>query len=231
MPTRLCPAWARTSACSLLFLASCAHQRAYSSSEPVRTSVVVAQELETHCNASDAEACARLGWMKAAGYAGEKNPTAAAPLYEQACRLDSARGCSLLAGLYWTGKGAPGDNNRGLELDEKACKRGWAFSCTRAARLVALVPPPRVHQIRYAGFLAARSKIRVLVIPDRGEPERKVVQLSLFWRRVRSRPQLPSHRYATPRPRTARPSCNASLGRGYSSASATRWRRVPNAAP
>ena len=48
------------------------------------------------------------------------------------------------------------------------------------ARLVALVPPPRSHQVRYNGFLAARSKIRHLVIPDRGEPQAKVVQLSLF---------------------------------------------------
>jgi hypothetical protein len=48
------------------------------------------------------------------------------------------------------------------------------------SRLVALVPPPRVHQIRYNGFLAARSEIRHLVIPDRAEPERKVVQLPLF---------------------------------------------------
>ncbi len=38
----------------------------------------------------------------------------------------------------------------------------------------------RVHQIRYNGFLAARSKIRHLVIPDRGEAERKTVQLPLF---------------------------------------------------
>ncbi len=48
------------------------------------------------------------------------------------------------------------------------------------ARLVALVPPPRVHQIRYTGFLASRSKIRRLVLPDRAETAGKVVQLSLF---------------------------------------------------
>ncbi len=38
----------------------------------------------------------------------------------------------------------------------------------------------RVHQIRYAGFLASRSKIRHLVIPDRGESQAEVVQLPLF---------------------------------------------------
>ena len=51
------------------------------------------------------------------------------------------------------------------------------------ARLVALVPRPRVHQIRYAGFLAPRSKIRHLVIPDRAESQASQaqgVQLSLL---------------------------------------------------
>ncbi len=52
------------------------------------------------------------------------------------------------------------------------------------------MPPPKSHQVRYNGFLAARSKIRHLVIPDRGEPQAKVVQLSLF--APREEPTSPS---------------------------------------
>lgn len=36
---------------------------------------------------------------------------------------------------------------------------------TFISRLVALVPPPRVHQIRYHGILAPRSRLRPLVLP------------------------------------------------------------------
>ena len=48
------------------------------------------------------------------------------------------------------------------------------------SRLVPLVPPPRAHQIRYHGFLAPRSSIRHLVIPERLPNQKKVIQLSLF---------------------------------------------------
>ena len=76
------------------------------------------------------------------------------------------------------------------------------------------MPPPRVHQIRYAGFLAARSKIRVLVIPDRCEPERKVVQLSLLAPRQEPTP-------------TSRPSsCNATSAHRTPKLQGMAWARL-----
>ena len=48
------------------------------------------------------------------------------------------------------------------------------------SRLVPLVPPPRIHQVRHHGFLSPRSRIRRLVIPDRSQDGRRVIQLPLF---------------------------------------------------
>jgi hypothetical protein len=50
------------------------------------------------------------------------------------------------------------------------------------ARLLPLVPPPRVHQIRYYGVLAPRARLRPLVVPQ-PESDTRAQQLPLFGHR------------------------------------------------
>lgn len=45
------------------------------------------------------------------------------------------------------------------------------------ARLCALIPPPRMHMVRYHGVLASRSKLRAEVVPEPPPPEADPMQL------------------------------------------------------
>ncbi|MEM1034491.1 MAG: transposase [Myxococcota bacterium] len=45
------------------------------------------------------------------------------------------------------------------------------------ARLCALIPPPRMHMVRYHGVLASRSKLRAEVVPEPSTPEVDPMQL------------------------------------------------------
>ena len=68
-------------------------------------------------------------------------------------------------------------------------KRPWSDGSTSIEltriefleRLVAQVPPPRAHSVLYGGVLAARSKLRVLVVPPKPkveEPSKAVLRLT-----------------------------------------------------
>jgi hypothetical protein len=62
----------------------------------------------------------------------------------------------------------PGDQ---FEFCSRRSRQAKTAFCTYAAplelleKLAALVPPPRVHQVRYAGCLAAHSKLRGAITP------------------------------------------------------------------
>jgi hypothetical protein len=67
-------------------------------------------------------------------------------------------------------------------------KRPWRNGATHLeldplsflGRLVTLVPPPGMHQVRFHGALGARSKVRRAIIPSRPASPRPLVQLGLF---------------------------------------------------
>ena len=64
-------------------------------------------------------------------------------------------------------------------------KRAWKDGSTAVdlepfdllARLCALIPPPRLHLIRYHGVLSSRAKLRPEVVPSPPEPEPNPLQL------------------------------------------------------
>jgi hypothetical protein len=64
-------------------------------------------------------------------------------------------------------------------------KRAWKDGSTAVdlepfdllARICALVPPPRLHMVRYHGVLSSRAKLRAEVVPSPPEPEPDPLQL------------------------------------------------------
>ena len=76
------------------------------------------------------------------------------------------------------------DGHVRIELKRQWSDGSTAIELTRLEfleRLVAQVPPPRAHSVLYGGVLAARSKLRVLVVPPKAkveEPGKAVLRLT-----------------------------------------------------
>ncbi len=84
-------------------------------------------------------------------------------------------------------------------------KRPWRDGTTSVvfepldfiARLVAAIPPPRAHLLRFHGLLAPHAKLRSLVVPRPAAAPTQPVQLSLFTADVPPRPAPAAQRDPT----------------------------------
>jgi hypothetical protein len=95
---------------------------------------------------------------------------------ESTAALAAARFCRYLAR-------PPIAQNRLERLDDGRVryrfKRAWKDGSTAVelepfdllARICALIPPPRLHMVRYHGVLSSRAKLRAEVVPAAAEPE------------------------------------------------------------
>jgi hypothetical protein len=68
------------------------------------------------------------------------------------------------------------------------------------ARLVAAIPPPRVHTLRFHGVLGPNAKLRSLVVPRPPAVPSEPVQLPLFTNDIPPQPAPPAERAARPPP-------------------------------
>jgi hypothetical protein len=68
------------------------------------------------------------------------------------------------------------------------------------ARLVAAIPPPRAHTLRFHGVLAPNAKLRSLVVPRPPAVPTEPVQLPLFTNDVPPQPAPPAERDPRPPP-------------------------------
>jgi len=89
------------------------------------------KDCEAQCTLGDAGSCSRMGYFRQEGLHGQdKDPAAAAALYDKACEGGWPLGCASLAALHAQGIGVKRDPKKAVTLLTRACDAGWPTSCS-----------------------------------------------------------------------------------------------------